>query len=66
VGQGAGKWVAGLLTLQLGRSLSLTVCCLFWIGCAIVLGVTCKFFGPDINRLKADMDAIAKEMKEKA
>jgi predicted MFS family arabinose efflux permease len=63
VGQGAGKWIAGLLTLSLSRTMSLTACSLFWLGCAVVLGIVASFFGPDIARLKASMAKIASEMK---
>lgn len=64
VGQGAGKWVAGVLTLLFAsRATSLTICVLFWLGCAVTLWIVARFFPRDIGGLHETMEGIAKEMK---
>ncbi len=66
VGQGMGRWVAGILSLALGRAFSLSACSLFWIGCAAALWAVAAFFPLDIKKLKQSMEDIASEMKRKA
>ncbi|MEW5817967.1 MAG: MFS transporter [Spirochaetota bacterium] len=64
LGEGLGKFVAGTLSVALGLSASLSICSGFWFLCALVLWLAASIFPQDITKLHAEMEAIAREMKD--
>lgn len=62
LGMGFGKWVAGILSVAITLTYSLTVCSFFWFGCAIILWLTAFVFEKDIEILHDKLKNIAKSL----
>ncbi|MFQ3546944.1 MAG: MFS transporter [Termitinemataceae bacterium] len=66
LGTGFGRFVAGMLSVAFGLMASLGISVSFWIFCGIVLWVTAAIFPRDRSVMKATMEKIAAEMKQKS
>ncbi|MCX8058312.1 MAG: MFS transporter [Spirochaetes bacterium] len=65
LGMGFGKWVAGILSVAISLTYSLTVCSIFWFGCAIILWFTATPFINDVKTLHEKLKNIATTMSSK-
>ena len=64
LGTGFGKWVAGILSVAVGLTASISICSAFWYGCAFVLFLAAAIFPLDIAKQKERLEEIAKQMKK--
>lgn len=65
LGTGIGRWFAGIISVMIGLTLSLTISVLFWIFCGIILIASAPFFITDMESLHIKMKHAAAEMEQK-
>ncbi|MEW6032642.1 MAG: MFS transporter [Bacillota bacterium] len=65
LGTGVGRFVGGWLAQLLTVGPALTISSLFWLPCGVLLLFLVRLFPRDVETLRADMQAVARELLER-
>jgi predicted MFS family arabinose efflux permease len=64
LGNGIGRWAAGLLSVAAGLAVALSVAVSFWVICGVILCLIGAVFVRDMTAMHKDLEAVAMEMKK--